>query len=522
VTVAVNPVLPGCYPDPSVCRVGEWYYLVCSTFEYLPGLPVMRSRDLVRWQTVGHVVDRDGMLDLDGIASSGGLYAATIRHGHGRFWVVCTLVDQHDEGRGGSFLVTADDAGGPWSAPVMLDVDGIDPSIAFDDDGRIWLHGTRLAREPEWPEQTEVWVREYSPSAAALVGEEHVVWRGAVRGAVWAEGPHLYRIDGRWYLLAAEGGTSFHHAVAVARADDVRGPYEGSPANPVFTHRHLGRGVDVIGAGHADLVQAPDGSWWALMLAMRTSDGEHHPLGRETFLCPVTWENGWPVFAQGEGRLPRERELPWDADDPPPHSWQPDDARAGEIPPHDPRWTSVRAIPGEIARVVDGSWLLPVRETTLRDATAPAFLGVRQQHRRVDVRCGLDLTQLARGESAGLVVRQSERDHVFAAVARRDGRLHARLVHRRAGVEHELARTVLPDADGVELGLRVRDDDYAFLVGERALGSVDGRTLDSAATGGFLGLWIGVHATSDGAEAVGAVRIARFSYAPAGGAGAAR
>ena len=156
-TTAPNPVLPGCYPDPSICRVGEDYYLVTSTFEYFPGLPVFHSRDLGSWEQLGHVVDRADQLNFDGIASSGGLYAPTIRHHDGMFWVVCTLVDQQDESRGGNFLMTATDPAGPWSGPVWLDAEGIDPSIFFDDDGRAWLHGTRRAREPQWPDQTEVW-----------------------------------------------------------------------------------------------------------------------------------------------------------------------------------------------------------------------------------------------------------------------------------------------------------------------------------------------------------------------------
>ena len=128
---ATNPILPGCHPDPSICRVGDDYYLVTSTFEYLPGLPILRSHDLVRWETIGHAIDRPGMLDFDGIRSAGGLYAPTIRHDGERFWIVCTLVDPQDETRGGNFLITATDAAGPWSDPIRLDVDGIDPSVAF-------------------------------------------------------------------------------------------------------------------------------------------------------------------------------------------------------------------------------------------------------------------------------------------------------------------------------------------------------------------------------------------------------
>ena len=197
------------------------------------------------------VVDRADQLDYEGIASSGGLYAPTLRHHDGVFWLICTLVDQQDATRGGNFLMTATDAAGPWSDPVWLDAAGIDPSIFFDDDGRVWVQGTRLAADPQWHDQTEVWIRELDPAVLKLVGPEHVVWTGAVTGAVWAEGPHLYKVEGRYYLLAAEGGTEMNHAVSVARSDSVTGPYEGNRKNPIFTHRTLGATADVeIGRAH--------------------------------------------------------------------------------------------------------------------------------------------------------------------------------------------------------------------------------------------------------------------------------
>jgi alpha-N-arabinofuranosidase len=515
VIAAANPILPGCHPDPSICRVGEWYYLVTSTFEYLPGLPVLRSRDLIRWETVAHVIDRPGMLDFDGIGSSGGLYAPTIRHGLGLFWVVCTLVDRDDPSRGGNFLVTASDPAGPWSDPVMLEAAGIDPSIAFDEEGRVWLHGTRPAAAPEWHDQTEVWVREYAPDERRLVGPEHVIWRGAVRGAVWAEGPHLYRVDGRWVLIAAEGGTEFHHAVSAARADEITGPYVGDRANPVFTHRQLGRTSPVIGAGHADLVQAADGSWFAVMLAMRAADGRHYPLGRETFLCPVAWEDGWPVFAPGEGRLPGAVEIPWATGAPVAGSWQPDDRVAGVVAPADPRWTALRALPAEVA-IADGDvWRLPVRAASLHDPSAPAFLGVRQQHADVDVRCTLDVRGLAEGESAGIVLRQSERDHVAVAVTRTPDGLRLTSERRIGGEVLRRDHGAPAEAPEVELVVSGRGYDYAFRHEGRDLEAADGRELDASATGGFLGLWIGAYATSAGAEPSGDVRITRFAYAPA-------
>ena len=301
-----NPVLPGFYPDPSVCRVdgedGTWFYLVNSTFEYLPGLPIHRSRDLITWELLGHAIDRPGQIELSTVADSGGLFAPTIRHDGTRFYVVCTLVGGV-EGASGNFIVTAEDAAGPWSDPIWWQMDGIDPSILIEADGSMWAHGTRLALEPEWAQQTEVWVRRLNTQTLIPEAEETVVWTGAVRGAVWAEGPHLLQRDGFVYLLAAEGGTSFHHAIVVARADSPVGPFTGNRANPVLTHRNLGRAAPVSNVGHADLVEAPDGSWWAVCLATRAWN-DCDLLGRETFLVPVTWEDGWPVFAPGEGQLP--------------------------------------------------------------------------------------------------------------------------------------------------------------------------------------------------------------------------
>jgi xylan 1,4-beta-xylosidase len=519
VTVVANPILPGCYPDPSVCRVGEDYYLVTSTFEYFPGLPVHHSRDLVSWRPVGHVVDRPGMLDLDGMWSSSGLYAPTLRYHDGTFWLICTVVDQRDGTRGGNFYVTATDPAGPWSDPVWLDVDGIDPSLFFDDDGRIWVHGTRLASEPRWHHQTEVWVRELDPAAGRLVGPEHVVWHGALEGAVWAEGPHLYRVDGAYYLLAAEAGTEFHHAVAVARADHVTGPYVGSRGNPVLTHRHLGRATDVVGVGHADLVEAVDGSWWAVLLGMRPYGGYHYNLGRETFLVPVVWEDGWPVFAPGAGRVPASVDVPFAT------AWQPGPTQgsaSGVVPPDDVRWTSLRRPAAEFATPRDGGWDLRLTSSTLCDPGTPAFLGVRQQHRDVDVRVTVHVDLDPHGDEVGIVARQSEADHVRLAVGRvadADDRCRAAVVHRHGGVDHVLGEVCLDGRarDGVVLGVSARGQDYTFLAGllgedPATVAVADGRTLDSVATGGFLGLWIGVYGTGNGSPTSTVAHVDRFEY----------
>lgn len=510
-----NPLLPGCHPDPSICRVGDDYYLVTSTCEYWPGLPVFHSRDLVSWEQVGHVVDRPGQVDYDGIASSGGLYAPTLRHHDGLFWLVCTLVDQNDATRGGNFLMTATDPAGPWSDPVWLDSDGIDPSIFFDDDGRVWLHGTRLAREPQWHDQTEVWVRELDPVTRTLVGPETVVWNGALKDVVWAEGPHLYKVDGAYYLLAAEAGTEFHHAVSVARAGAVTGPYVGNKGNPVLTHRHLGRGSAVVGVGHADLVQAADGTWWAVLLGMRTYGGYHYPLGRETFLVPVTWEDGWPVFAPGLGRVPDEVEVPFALGWPLGSS---QGGTSGVVRPDDLRWTSLRRPAADFAVPDEDGWDLTMRPTTLADPFTPAFLGLRQQHVDVDVRAVLDAPAVL-GEEVGVAIRQSEADHVrFFVTGSTRGR-SAVAVHRQSGIDTTLGSAPIAGNGAVTLTVEARGPEYRLLAATDdevlvQVATADARTLDSVATGGFLGLWIGVYATSNGCPTSTVAHIRHVSYEP--------
>jgi alpha-N-arabinofuranosidase len=218
-----NPILPGFYPDPSICRVGEDYYLVTSTFEYFPGLPIFHSRDLVNWQQIGHVLDRPSQLPLDGLKASRGLYAPTIRHHNGTFYVINTLVLDHDTGR--NFIVTATDPAGDWSEPYWLeDAPGIDPSLFFAEDGRCYYTGNRIPPDGEqFTGHREIWLQEVDLSIMQLVGERISLWDGALKGAVHPEAPHLYHKDGFYYLLIAEGGTAHDHAVTIARSERLPG-----------------------------------------------------------------------------------------------------------------------------------------------------------------------------------------------------------------------------------------------------------------------------------------------------------
>ena len=251
-----NPILPGFYPDPSICRVGADYYLVTSSFEYFPGIPISHSRDLVHWRQLGHVLARPSQLSLAGIASSQGIFAPTIREHDGTFYVVSTNVSG-----GGSFLVTARDPAGPWSDPIWIHEAEftMDPSLSFTPDGRaLYLrHGGG--------EHGGAYQAELDLATGRLLGEPQLLWRGT--GGIWPEGPHLYAIDGRQYLLLAEGGTSTGHRVTIARSQSPYGPFEPDPDNPVLTHAD--RPEEPIQAtGHADLVQTEAGDWWMVLLGI--------------------------------------------------------------------------------------------------------------------------------------------------------------------------------------------------------------------------------------------------------------
>lgn len=498
---ATNPVLAGFRPDPSVCRVDEpdgtaWYYSVNSTFEYLPGLPVHRSRDLVTWELVGNVVS--DQLDYAGAYDSGGLYAPTIRHDGERFIVVCTHLRDR-EGARGNFVMTATDPAGAWSAPIWwTGSDGVDPSVLIDDDGRWWACGAREARPRQWEGHGEVWVREIDPETLGLIGDEHVVWRGAAVGATWPEGPHLYRRGAHVYLLAAEGGTGRHHAVCVARASSPVGPFESHADNPVLTHRHLGPGAAVVNVGHADLVEAPDGRWWALALASRLVDG-HDLLGRESFLVPVAWHDDWPVFAPGEGTL-----VPEPSGDV--------TARSEPVTP----WLAVRQLPAAVAPGIrDDDEIVTIAARTGdsapprgMSADVPRFVGKALRHLHTEV--SVTLPAPGPDDEIGIALRQSSSN--WLAVLRRDGRLSvlrcvAGTLIEGASVAADRDGIVTVSASGPRAQVRWQPAGAEPVILERT----DIAHLSTTSAGGFVGVIAGVYAESSGDTRIGPVHFRRAS-----------
>ncbi len=305
-----NPILSGFYPDPSIVRVGQDYYLVNSTFAYFPGVPLFHSTDLIHWEQIANILTTKEQLDLTASRHSGGIYAPTIRHHNGVFYMITTNVSH-----GGNFIVTATNPQGPWSAPHYLNgADGIDPSLFFDEDGRCYYCGTKGRREgAAFFGDNEIYVQELNLSAMELIGQSYAIWHGALSGVEWAEGPHLYKKDGWYYLMIAEGGTGLNHAITMARSRSITERFDGCKRNPIFTHRHLGKHYWTINTGHADLVETQEGDWFMVLLASRPCNG-YCLLGRETFIAPIQWEDGWPVVSPGVGLLEQSVLIPWNKD----------------------------------------------------------------------------------------------------------------------------------------------------------------------------------------------------------------
>ena len=325
----INPIIPGGHPDPSICKVGDTFYIVNSTFEYFPGLPIHKSKDLINWELVGYGLQREsqatGAVNLVDVQSDGGIHAPTIRYNNGKFYIITTNVYYHEDTNTTdfvNFIITAENAEGPWSEPHVLEgAPGIDPDIFFDDDGKVWYVGTHSPKNPNFEGEGEIWLQEIDMENWKLTGERYYLWRGAC-GGVWVEGPHMYKRNGYYYLMVAEGGTSYNHAVMIAVSDNITGPYISNERNPIFSTRHLSYDNWVHSTGHADLIELNDGRWYMVALGIRGDENRGSNMGRETHLLPVQWEREpfewkevryeWPVIAPQTGKVERFTPVPFE------------------------------------------------------------------------------------------------------------------------------------------------------------------------------------------------------------------
>jgi xylan 1,4-beta-xylosidase len=498
----VNPVIPGFHPDPSICRVGNDYYLATSSFEYYPGVPIFHSRDLVHWRQIGHALTRPSQLDLDGLRSSKGIYAPTLRCHDGRFYMVTTNV-----GKKGNFVVSTQDPAGEWSEPVWIPEENssIDPSLLFDDDGKVYF--TRQ----DGGEKGGIAQAEIDVATGKLAGTAKRIWNGT--GGVWPEGPHLYKVGGMYHLLISEGGTSYDHMLTMARSTSPWGPFEAAPRNPVFSHKDK-PDLPIQATGHGDLVQAPDGRWWMVMLGVRSFARQHH-LGRETFLAPVSWNSdGWLVVNNGQ---PLSEKMTVEGL-PAAHPWpkQPvrDDFNGSKL---GLEWNTVRGPATGLWSLTDKPGTLRLKGTRegLADVATPAFVGRRQEHLRVRAATELQFQPTAEGQYAGLALRMNESHHYLLRVTGSPQR-RVELFTRVGGVD-KVQGTLPIGAGPVTLQVEASPDRYVFSArtGKGAfkqVGTAATADLSSEKAGGFTGVYIGVVASSSNAAAATPMPAADFSW----------
>ncbi|MEY7848506.1 glycoside hydrolase family 43 protein [Natrarchaeobius sp. A-rgal3] len=493
-----NPVIPGCHPDPTVCRVGENYYLATSSFEYTPGVPLYHSRNLVDWVPIGHCLTREAQLELDDADPSDGIYAPTLRHHDGTFYMVTTNVSA-----GGHFFVTAEDPGGEWSDPTWVDAPGIDPDLFWDDGTAYFTYRSGS----DGIEQAEIDLE------TGELGESRQLGRRLV--ADFTEAPHLYEVDGTYYLLVAEGGTHTRHMVCAARSDDPTGPFDPCPDNPILSHRSVSGAYNPIQAtGHGDLVEARDGSWWMVFLGIRKHGGHPgwHHLGRETFLAPVEWVDGWPVVNGGD---PIEETISV------PDTDRERDGRT--------EWTTRESFDGDRLgaewnyrfgfddeRIVleDGALTLSGGPATLDDRES-TFVGRRQQHLECRAETRIDFDPTGASE-AGLTALYDESHHYDLGIVRREGERRAIVRATVGGVSDVLGETAVPEG-ALTLSVDGTTDEYRFAVKaegqpEESLATAPTKYLATEVAGGFTGTYVGLYATGNGELATEQASFDSFTY----------
>ncbi|KQN98926.1 glycoside hydrolase family 43 protein [Paenibacillus sp. Leaf72] len=482
-----NPVIKGFYPDPSVCKVEDTYYLVCSSFQYFPGVPIFESKDLINWTQIGHCLTRESQVQLGKVGSSGGVFAPTIRYNNGRFYMTTT----NDTTRQ-NFYVWTDDIYDEWSEPIYVEQGGIDPDLYFEDGKAFFMSNGKDDNGIGGIVQCEIDIE-----TGSKLSPSRSIWQGT--GGRYLESPHLYKINGRYYLMAAEGGTEYGHMVIYARGESTSGPFEAYPNNPVLTNRNKG-GYELQGVGHGDLVQDNEGNWWMLHLGFRQIGQwlTYHHLGREVFLTPVAFdEDGWFTAGHNGTTL-----TSFDTD----RNWGPVIQQEKKLYTFENTdwnldWCYLR-------HPIAANYLLEPDKATLKGTAvtldipaSPTFIGIRQRDFNAVISCDVSLTH---GE-AGITLYMDENHHYDLAIRKAET---GYIVIERLNIgdiksiEYEID---LESDNHATLIIRASHECYSFLIQangkDTLLGTAQTRYLSSEVAGGFTGVLIGLYAYGEEAKA---------------------
>lgn len=506
-----NPILAGFYPDPSIVKVESDYYLINSTFSYFPGIPIFHSKDLKNWQQIGNVIDRPSQMDFMGEKLTRGLFAPSISYYKGMYYVTCTDVDHL-----GNFVVTSVSPAGPWSDPVLLPkVKGIDPSLFFDpetDKAYILYNSDAPDEKPLYSGHRTIRMFEFDYRRLEVIGEEKQLINGGVdlrKEPVWIEGPHILKKNNWYYLYCAEGGTGINHSQVVFRSKYIWGPYAPYDNNPILTQRDLpaDRQNPITSAGHAQIVEGPDGKDYAVFLAVRPYRDDYYNTGRETFLAPVEWTWDWPVIHPGG------KEIPYI------HTFNFTESKPKDVRPQtgnftheiffdkgiDPGLLFLRTIDYSSFSTSKKGLLLNLKEATVSEYTNPSFIGKRQQHMSSTVETELEFSPQTQNEKAGLVILQDEKHFYFLSKTSKEGHDVIQLLKSSNCTTEVLAEAAL-NSPKVKIGLKIVSgpESYSFYFSEDLKKwqplkeQVDATFLSTKTAGGFLGCVYGMYATSTG------------------------
>lgn len=495
-----NPVIPGYHPDPSVCRVGDDFYLVTSSFQFFPGVPLYHSKDLVHWEQIGNVLDRPSQLPLAKANCWGGIYAPTIRYNDGTFYMITTNCSSK-----GNFIVYTDDLSKGWSDPVWLKQGGIDPSLYFED-GHCYMVSN--------PSDC-IWLCEINPKTGEQLTESKRIYQGI--GRRYPEAPHIYKKDGFYYLMIAEGGTELAHSETIARSQWIDGPYTPCP-HTLLTHcNRIAETNPIQGTGHADLVQAADSSWWMVCLAFRNMSGANHNIGRETYLAPVRWDKGaWPVVnSNGTIALDMDCQTLPSA----PFVKNP---KAGNLADHGkynfksmksasgfqdvekvlgPEWVSMRNPKEANYNLKNGLILTTSTDRLSREEDYPTYISIRQENIKFATTTRLTLRNAQKGDEAGISLFMTEGSHYdFYLTKNAEGKTQLQIRYNLISLQHEEPAITLP-SDACTLRVSGDAEYYYFSYSTdgknfKQIGQMNTRYLSSECAGGFTGVTIGLYTQS--------------------------
>lgn len=515
-----NPVLRGMYPDPSMCAGPNGkYYMVCSTFQYFPGVPVFESEDLINWKQVGHCLTRKSQLLLERNNTGSGIYAPTIRYNNGRFYMVVTNVENI-----GNFYVYTDDIYGEWSEPIKVEQDGIDPSLFFDDDGKVYF----ISNGNDSEGRGFIQMSEIDISNGKKLTENEPLWYGT--GGRYIEAPHMYKFGDYYYLLNAEGGTEYGHMVNYARSKNIRGPYEPCPANPVLTNRNLG-GYQLQGAGHGDIVQAADGTWWFCHLAFRQLDKymPYHHLGRETCIEPVFWKDDWFYIGTqntkpeetvcgcvvgngynekiGFGKALLEVEVPENHKF---NSQKLDYVKTFKNLSVKLDWCRICNYDESKYLLGDNQFELISGDKTIDTPEgSPTFIGVRQCEFEEEVNCDIEMKKGTENSETGITIYMDNNHHYDVFIQKENGNYYV-CGKVTVGPASQIKSKILLKEGKVSVQIKSTPYGYDFTAENQHLFHADSRYLSSEVAGGFTGVFIGLYAQKEGVGAFTNLKISHI------------